>query len=113
MLIVRFALFLLDMSHSINGIFRIGSFQFGQGVDELAAEESTRMIGSNSDGESHVGPPVGERVHVVGDLNVSAVLSPRNVLGSSDDTLPLLGESYDVRQTRGIRQRQFSDTPRP
>ena len=34
-------------------------------------------------------PPAGERVHVVGDLNVSAI--PRDVLGSSDNTLPLPG----------------------
>ena len=39
----------------MHGMSRIGSFLFGQGVDELAAEESTRMIGSNCDGESHVG----------------------------------------------------------
>ena len=95
----------------MNGISRIGSFLFGQGVNELAAEESTRMADSDSGGESHVGLPVGERVHVVGDLNVSAV--PRDVLGSSDDTLPSLGESYDLRQTPDIRQRQFPDTPRP
>ena len=95
----------------MNGISRIGSFLFGQGVNELAAEESTRMADSDSGGESHVGPPVGVRVHVVGDLNVSAV--PRDVLGSSDDTLPLLGESYDLRQTPDIRQRQFPDTPQP
>ena len=95
----------------MNGISRIGSFLFGQGVNELAAEESTRMADSDSGGESHVGLPVGERVHVVGDLNVSAV--PRDVLGSSDDTLPSLDESYDLRQTPDIRQRQFPDTPRP
>ena len=95
----------------MNGVSRIGSFLFGQGVYELAAEESTRMVDSDSGGESHVGPPVGERVHVVGDLDVSAV--PRDVLGSSDDTLPSLGESYDLRQTPDIRQRQFPNTPRP
>ena len=74
----------------MNGISRIGSFLFGQGVNELVAEESTRMIDSDSGGESHVNPPVGERVHVVGDVNVTAV--PRDVLGLSDDILPSLGE---------------------
>lgn len=95
----------------MNGISRIGSFLFGQGVNELTAEESTRMADSDSGSESNVGAPVGERVHVVGDLNVSAV--PRDVVGSPDDTLPSLGESYDLRQTPDIRQRQFPDTPRP
>ena len=48
------------------------------------------MVVSDSGSEPHVGPPVGDQVHVVGDLNVSAV--PRDVLRSSDDTLPSLGE---------------------
>lgn len=69
------------------------------------------MASSGSDDDEPMLAPVSERLHVVGDLNVSPI--PRDVLETSDDdTLPPAG-GFQIRRTPNTAQRVFPDTPRP
>ena len=95
----------------MNGFSRIGSFLFGQGVPELAAEDHTRMVCSDSDDDGPLLAPGSERVHVDGDFNVSVV--PRDVLETPDASISPPRGGFHIRATPSTQPPCYPDTPRP